>query len=230
MGMWVGRGRKARVAYGFDDIALVPGTVTLNPNEVDISWELCGQRFELPIIAAAMDGVVGPTLAIEMGRLGGLAVLNLEGIFSRYANPEDVLDRLVSASQEEATKIIQSIYGEPIKEELIHRRIREIKKGGGPAVVSSIPQRAERFAQIAQEAGADIFVVQSTVTTARHIATEYTPVDFRKLKKQLAIPLIIGNVVTYEACLRSEEHTSELQSHHDLVCRLLLEKKKCTGN
>src|SRR5438046_9846292 len=86
MGMWVGRGRKARVAYGFDDIALVPGTVTLNPNEVDISWELCGHRFELPIIAAAMDGVVGPTLAIEMGRLGGLAVLNLEGIFSRYAN------------------------------------------------------------------------------------------------------------------------------------------------
>src|SRR5256885_2235526 len=201
MGMWVGRGRKARVAYGFDDISLVPGTVTINPNEVDIAWELCGHRFELPIIAAAMDGVVGPRLAIEMGRLGGLAVLNLEGIFSRYANPEDVLDRIVSASQDEATKIIQSIYGEPIKEELIHRRIHEIKKGGGPAVVSSIPQRAERFAQIAQEAGADIFVVQSTVTTARHIATEYTPVDFRKLKKQLAIPLIIGNVVTYEACL-----------------------------
>ena len=187
MGMWVGRGRKARVAYGFDDIALVPGTVTINPNEVDIAWELEGHRFELPIIAAAMDGVVGPRLAIEMGRLGGLAVLNLEGIFARYANPEDVLDRIVSASQDEATKIIQSIYGEPIKEELIHRRIREIKKGGGPAVVSSIPQRAERFAQIAQEAGADIFVVQSTVTTARHIATEYTPV--------------IGNVVTYEACL-----------------------------
>src|SRR5437773_2774819 len=201
MGMWVGRGRKARVAYGFDDIALVPGTVPINPNEVDIARELKGHRFELPIIAAAMDGVVGPRLAIEMGRLGGLAVLNLEGIFARYANPEDVLDRIVSASQDEATKIIQSIYGEPIKEAPIHRRIREIKKGGGPAVVSSIPQRAERFAQIAQEAGADIFVVQSTVTTARHIATEYTPVDFRKLKKQLAIPLIIGNVVTYEACL-----------------------------
>ena len=187
MGMWVGRGRKARVAYGFDDIALVPGTVTVNPNEVDISWELCGHRFELPIIAAAMDGVVGPRLATEMGRLGGLAVLNLEGIFARYANPEDVLDRIVSASQEEATKIIQSIYGEPIKEELIHQHIRAIKKGGGPAVVSSIPQRAERFAQIAQEAGADVFVVQSTVTTARHIATEYTPVDLRKLKKSLEL-------------------------------------------
>src|ERR1700741_1796489 len=205
MGMWVGRGRKARVAYGFDDIALVPGTLTVAPNDVDISWELCGHRYELPIIDAAMDGVVGPKLAVEMGRGGGLAVLNLEGVFSRYPDPEEFLDRIISASQEEATKIIQSIYGEPIKEELIHQRIQEIKKGGGPAVVSSIPQRAAHFAQIAQEAGADIFVVQSTVTTARHVATEYTPVDLGKLKKQLAIPLIVGNVVTYEACLELME-------------------------
>jgi len=205
MGMWVGRGRKARAAYGFDDIALVPGVLTVNPNEVDISWDLCGRRFDIPIIAAAMDGVVGPKLAIEMGRHGGLAVLNLEGIFSRYERPEEVLDRIVSASPDEATKIIQSIYGEPIKEELIHRRIEEIKKGGGTVVVSSIPQRAERFGQIAQEAGADIFVVQSTVTTARHVATEYRPVDLRALKRSLAIPLIIGNVVTYEACLELME-------------------------
>jgi IMP dehydrogenase len=203
--MWVGRGRKARVAYGFDDIALVPGAVTVNPNEVDISWELCGRRFELPIIAAAMDGVVGPRLAIEMGRLGGLAVLNLEGIFSRYEQADDVIDRIVSASQEEATRIIQSLYSEPIKDELIHRRIQDIKKEGGAVAVSSIPQRAERFAQIAQEAGADVFVVQSTVTTARHYATEYTPVDFRRLKRQLAIPLVIGNCVTYEACLELME-------------------------
>jgi IMP dehydrogenase len=205
MGMWVGRGRKARAAYGFDDIALVPGAVTVNPNEVDISWDLGGRRFEIPIMAAAMDGVVGPRLAIEMGRLGGLAVLNLEGIFARYADPAQVLDRIVSASQEEATKLIQSIYGEPIKEELIHKRITEIKKGGGAVAVSSIPQRAARFAQIAQEAGADLFVVQSTVTTARHIATEYVPVDFRSLKKQLAIPLVVGNVVTYDACLELME-------------------------
>jgi IMP dehydrogenase len=205
MGMWVGRGRKARVAYGFDDIALVPGAVTVNPNEVDISWELCGRRFELPIIAAAMDGVVGPRLAIEMGRLGGLAVLNLEGIFSRYEKPDDVIERIVSAGQEEATRIIQSLYSEPIKDELIHRRIQDIKKEGGAVAVSSIPQRAERFAQIAQEAGADVFVVQSTVTTSRHYATEYTPVDFRRLKRQLAIPLVIGNCVTYEACLELME-------------------------
>jgi IMP dehydrogenase len=199
--MWVGRGRKARAAYGFDDIALVPGPVTVNPAEVDISWELCGRRFDLPIMAAAMDGVVGPKLAIEMGKYGGLAVLNLEGIFARYRNPAEVLERIVSASQEEATRIIQSIYSEPIKEELIHERVQEIKKGGGPVAVSSIPQRAERFAQIAQEAGADIFVVQSTVTTARHLATEYKTLELSKLKKQLAIPLVVGNHVTYEACL-----------------------------
>ena len=112
-----------------------------------------------------------------------------------------MLDRITSASLEEATKIIQGIYSEPIKEELIHKRISEIKKGGGPVLVSSIPQRAERFAKIAEEAGADFFVVQSTVTTARHVASEYTPVDLRQLKKHLSIPLIVGNVVTYEACL-----------------------------
>jgi IMP dehydrogenase len=201
MGMWVGRGRKARVAYGFDDIALVPGTLTINPSDVDIRWELGGRRFEIPIIAAAMDGVVGPRLAVEMGRLGGIAVLNLEGIFSRYEHPEAVIERITSASLEEATRIIQGIYGEPIKEALIHRRISEIKKGGGPVAVSAIPQRAERFAKIAEEGGADFFVVQSTVTTARHRSSEYEAVDLRRLKKNLSIPLIVGNTVTYEACL-----------------------------
>jgi IMP dehydrogenase len=199
--MWIGRGRKARIAYGFDDIALVPSTLTVNPSEVDVSWELCGRRIELPIMAAAMDGVSDPRFAVEMGRLGGLAVLNLEGIQTRYDEPGEVIERIISSSQEEATRIIQSIYGEPIKEELVHRRVTEIKKGGGTVVVSSIPQRAVRFAKLAEEAGADFFVVQSTVTTARHHATEYEPLDFRKLKSQLSIPLIVGNCVTYEATL-----------------------------
>lgn len=201
MGMWIGRGRKARIAYGFDDIALVPGTVTVNPNEVDVTWELAGRRIELPIVAAAMDGVVDPRFAVEMGRHGGIAVLNLEGIQTRYESPEEVIERIISGSHEEGTRLIQSIYGEPIKEELIHRRITEIKKGGGPAVVSAIPQRAVRFAKLAEEAGADFFIVQSTVTTARHIATEYEPLDFARLKRELAIPLIVGNCVTYEATL-----------------------------
>jgi IMP dehydrogenase len=199
--MWVGRGRKARIAYGFDDIALVPGTLTVNPNEVDVAWQLCGRRVELPILAAAMDGVSDPRFAIEMGRLGGIAVLNLEGIQTRYEHPDEVIERIISSTAEEATRIIQSIYGEPIKEELVHQRVTEIKKGGGTVVVSSIPQRAMRFAKLAEEAGADFFVVQSTVTTARHHATEYEPLDFRKLKGHLAIPLIVGNCVTYEATL-----------------------------
>ena len=201
MGMWIGRGRKARIAYGFDDIALVPGTVTVNANEVDVSWELGGHRIDLPIIAAAMDGVADPRFAVEMSRLGGVAVLNLEGIQTRYESPDEVIERIISSSQEEATRIIQSIYGEPIKEELVHTRVSEIKKGGGTVVVSSIPQRAMRFAKLAEEAGADFFVVQSTVTTARHIATEYEPLDFRKLKRELSVPLIVGNCVTYEATL-----------------------------
>src|SRR2546425_1119446 len=170
-----------------------------------MEFQRCGGLVQSPIIATDMDGVVSPKLAIEMGRLGGLAVLNLKGLFSRYENPTEVLDRITSASLEEATKIIQGIYGEHIKEELIHKRVSEIKKGGGPVVVSSIPQRAERFAKIAEEAGADFFVVQSTVTTARHIATEYKPMDLRQLKKHLSIPLIVGNVVTYEACLELME-------------------------
>ena len=201
MGMWVGRGRKARIAYGFDDIALVPGTVTVNPNEVDVAWELCGRRIELPIVAAAMDGVSDPRFAIEMGRFGAMAVLNLEGIQTRYEHPDEVIERIISSSAEEGTRIIQSIYGEPIKEELVHRRVSEIKKGGGLVVVSSIPQRAARFAKLAEEAGADFFVVQSTVTTARHLATEYEPLDFSRLKKDLSIPLIVGNCVTFEATL-----------------------------
>lgn len=201
MGMWVGRGRKARIAYGFDDIALVPGTLTVNPNEVDVSWDLCGRRIELPIIAAAMDGVSDPRFAVEMGRLGGMAVLNLEGIQTRYENPGEVVEQIISSTHEEGTRIIQSIYGEPIKEELVHRRVTEIKKGGGMVVVSAIPQRAQRFAKLAEEAGADFFVIQSTVTTARHVATEYEPLDFRRLKSQLSIPLIVGNCVTYEATL-----------------------------
>jgi IMP dehydrogenase len=201
MGMWVGRGRKARVAYGFDDIALVPGTVTVNPNEVDVAWELCGRRIELPIIAAAMDGVTNPRFAIEMGRLGGLAVLNLEGVQTRYEAPEEVIEQIISSSAEEATRIIQSIYGEPIKEELVHRRVSEIKKGGATVIVSAIPQRAMRFAKLAEEAGADFFIVQSTVSTARHVATEYEPLDFGRLKQELSIPLIVGNCVTYEATL-----------------------------
>ena len=177
MGMWIGRNRKARVTYGFDEIALVPGTVTINPNEVDTSFQLGTHRIRVPIMASAMDGVVDVRFAIEMGKLGGVAVLNLEGVQTRYKNPEEVLSKIVNVGKDEATHLLQRIYTEPIQEDLIAARVKEIKDAGVLCAVSSIPQRAEHCGAIAQEAGADIFVVQSTVSTVRHIASEYKTLD-----------------------------------------------------
>ncbi|MDD5680712.1 MAG: GuaB3 family IMP dehydrogenase-related protein [Candidatus Omnitrophica bacterium] len=205
MGMWLGRGRKARRCYGFDEIALVPGNVTVNPNEVDTTIALCGGKFKIPIIAAAMDGVVDVKFAIAIGKLGGLAVLNLEGVQTRYEHPDEVLDKIASATPQEATELVQSIYLKPIKEKLISKRIAEIKKAGVTAAVSTIPQRAERFGKIAQEAGCDIFLVQSTVTTAKHISRQYKTLDFKKFCKKMKIPVIIGNCVTYNTALELME-------------------------
>lgn len=201
MGMWVGRGRKARRCYGFDEIALVPGDITINPNEVDTTWQIGDITFTVPILAAAMDGVVDTNFAIKMGKMGGIAVLNLEGVQTRYENPDEVLDAIATANKETATKLVQGIYNEPIKEELIAKRIKTIKEAGVPAVVSAIPQRAVQFGKIAQEAGADIFVVQSTVTTVTHISSEYETLDFKSFCEQMKIPVIVGNCVTYKVAL-----------------------------
>ncbi|MCX5686250.1 MAG: GuaB3 family IMP dehydrogenase-related protein, partial [Candidatus Omnitrophica bacterium] len=161
----------------------------------------CGKLYNVPILAAAKDGVVDVKFAIAMGKMGGIAVLNLEGVQTRYENPNEVLDRIAQASPEEATKLVQLIYEAPIKEKLVSRRIEEIKRAKVPAVVSSIPQRAERFGRIAQEAGADIFIVQSTVTTVKHVARKYKALDFHKFCKSMKIPIVIGNCVTYEVAL-----------------------------
>lgn len=201
MGEWIGFNRKARRCYGFDEIALVPSEVTVNPNEVDTSWVIDGKKFRVPIIAAAMDGVVDVKFAIAMGKLGGLAVLNLEGISTRYKDPEEVLNRIATASPETATKLVQDIYLEPIKEDLIVERIAAIKKAGVYAGVSSIPQRADRFGEIAASAGVDIFIVQSTVTTTRHISKEYQVLDFEKFCKKMKCPVIVGNTVSYKTAV-----------------------------
>lgn len=202
MGMWIGRNRKARVTYGFDEIALVPGEVTINPNEVDTTFRLPRKDgseilLKIPIIASAMDGVTDVRFCIEMGKLGGLGVINLEGVQTRYENPAEVLEQVVKADKDEVTSLIQKIYLEPIKEELIARRVQELKKAGVLAAVSSIPQKAERFSCIAQEAGADIFVVQSTVSTVRHISREYKSLELAKFCEGLNIPVVVGNAVTY---------------------------------
>ena len=198
---YIGVERKARRCYGFDEIALVPGRVTIDPADVDTSWVIDGKKFRVPIIAAAMDGVVDVKFAIAMGKLGGIAVLNLEGVQTRYENPEEVLEKIASASPEDATALVQSVYVESIKENLVAKRIEEIKKAKVPAVVSAIPQRAERFGRIAQESGADIFIVQSTVSTVKHVSKNYKALDFKKFCKSMKIPVVIGNCVTYEVAL-----------------------------
>ena len=157
MGMWIGRNRKARVTYGFDEIALVPGRVTINPNEVDITFRLPRRdsaplELKIPILASAMDGVVDVKFAVAMSKLGGLAVLNLEGVQTRYKNPQEVLQKIVEADKAEITHLLQKIYQEPVQEDLIGARIRQIKDSGAIAAVSSIPQRAAEFGKIAQDA------------------------------------------------------------------------------
>ncbi|MBU0900001.1 IMP dehydrogenase, partial [bacterium] len=155
MGVYIGRGRKARRGYGFDEIALVPGLVPVNPEDVAINFKLRDFRFEVPIIAAAMDGVTDVNFAIHMSKLGGLAVLNLEGIYTRYEDPAEIINDIVKATPQEATNIIQKMYLTPIKEELIEKKIKEMKAAQATVAVSSIPQKAEMFGEIAQQAGAD---------------------------------------------------------------------------
>jgi len=201
MAEWIGIGKRARRCYGFDEIALVPGAQTINPNEVDTAFSIAGKRFSIPILAAAMDGVVDVKFAVEMSRLGGIAVLNLDGVQTRYENPDTVLEKIAKATPQKATELIQSIYTTPIKEKLISKRVEEIKRKKGTAVVSCIPAHAEDFSKIAVASGADIFVVQSTVTTTKHIAKEYKTLDLFKFCKSLKIPLILGNCVTYETTL-----------------------------
>ena len=205
MAFFIGRDREARRAYGFDEVAIVPGSLTANPDEVDITSAIGSVKLEIPFLASAMDGVVDVKFAIQMGKLGGLAVLNLDGIQTRYEKPEIILDKIASASPEEATALVQDIYKEPIKEKLVAQRVKEIKAGGSYAAVSCIPANAEKFGKLAQEAGADLFVVQSTVSTARHTSTKYKSLDFKKFCADIKIPVIIGNVVSYQAALELME-------------------------
>lgn len=201
MAEWIGIGRRARRCYGFDEIALVPSDKTINPNETDTSFKFAGRNFKIPILAAAMDGVVDVEFVIEMSELGGIAVLNLGGVQTRYENPDIVLEKIANATPQKATELIQSIYLKDIKEKLIEKRITEIKRKKATCVVSCIPAYAQSFSKIAVNAGADIFVVQSTVTTTKHISKEYKSLDLFQFCKSTKIPVIIGNCVTYETTL-----------------------------
>lgn len=188
-------------AYGFDEIAIVPGDVTINPDQSNIDFKLGNHTFSFPILAAAMDAVVDPAFATLFGKFGGLAVLNLEGIQTRYERPEDVLAEIVQASDTEVTQLLQKIYSQPIKDHLISERIQSIKRAGVPCAVSVTPANTKRLSPIAKEAGMDILVVQSTVTTARHISKSYRGLIFSELCQMLSLPIVVGNCVTYSAAL-----------------------------
>ena len=204
-GLEIGIGRRARRAYGFDEIALVPGRVTINPEEVDISFRLGELRLELPIWGSAMDGVVDVEFAIAMGRLGGLAVLNLDGVQTRYEDPAPVIRRIAEASKAEVNALLQEVYREPVKPRLISERIRAVKAAGVPCAVSTVPARAAERAEALVEAGADVLVVQGTVLTARHISRSYHQLSFADLARQLPIPLVAGNAVHYGTALELME-------------------------
>jgi IMP dehydrogenase len=197
MAFFIGRDREARRAYGFDEIALVPGDVTVNPEEVDTTLQLGPVKLEIPFLASAMDGVVDAEFAIAMGKMGGLGVLNLDGISTRYDKPREVVMQIAGATPDEATRLVQEMYRPPVQEELIAERIKQIKRAKIPCAISTIPQNAERYGKIAMEAGADLFVVQSTVTTVRHKATKYKPFDIISFCKKMKIPVVVGNCVTY---------------------------------
>ena len=197
----IGIGKSGRRAYGFDDIAVVPSRRTRDPDDVDISWEIDAFKFDLPLLAAAMDGVVSPRSAIEVGRLGGLAVLNLEGLQTRYDDPESALKEIAKLPDKEATRRMQQLYQEDIKEELIFKRIREIKDAGVVAAASLTPQRVERFHKLALEAELDILVIQGTVVSAEHVSTRTEPLNLKRFISTYEIPVIVGGCASYSTAL-----------------------------
>ena len=197
----IGIGKSGRRAYGFDDIAIVPSRRTRDPEDVDISWDIDAFKFELPLLAAAMDGVVSPATAIEIGRLGGLAVLNLEGLWTRYDDPESLFDEISRLDNDKATARMQQIYAEPIKPELVTKRIREIKDAGVTSCASLTPQRTEAYAKAVIEAELDLLVIQGTVVSAEHVSKTVEPLNLKKFIRELEIPVIVGGCASYQAAL-----------------------------
>lgn len=202
MNIEIGRGKSARRAYGIDEIALVPGQRTLDPSLADTKWQIGGIEREIPIIASAMDGVVDVRMAILLSELGAMGVLNLEGIQTRYADPQPILERIASVGNHEFVSLMQQLYAEPIKPELIDLRIKEIKAGGGIAAVSGTPAAASKYGRAVAESGADIFFVQATVVSTAFLSPEaIAPLDLTQFCQEMPIPVILGNCVTYEVAL-----------------------------
>jgi IMP dehydrogenase len=197
----IGIGKSGRQAYGFDDIAIVPSRRTRDPEDVDVSWEIDAYKFDLPLLGAAMDGVVSPATAIELGRLGGVGVLNLEGLWTRYEDPEPLFEEISKLDNEKATARMQQIYAEPIKPELVTQRIKEIKDAGVTSAASLTPQRVEQFAKDILAAELDLFVIQGTVVSAEHVSKTVEPLNLKKFIREFEIPVIVGGCASYQAAL-----------------------------
>jgi IMP dehydrogenase len=197
----IGIGKTARRAYGFDEVAIVPSRRTRDPDDVDISWEIDAYTFPLPMMASAMDASVSPATAVEIGRLGGLACLNLEGLWTRYEDPTPVYEEIASLPDEKATRRMQELYLEPIKEELIGRRIREIKEGGVTACASLTPARVERYAKLVLEAELDVLVIQGTVVSGEHVSSRSEPLNLKEFVPAFDIPVIVGGCASYSTAL-----------------------------
>ena len=201
MDIEIGKGKTARRAYGLDEIAIVPSRRTRDPEDIDISWSLGNLQLDLPCLASALDAAVDPTTAGIIGSLGGLAVLNLEGIQTRYEDPAPVLEEIASLPQHKATRIMQELYAEPIKEELIFRRVQEIKDRGVIAAASLTPQRVEKYHQAAIEAGLDVLVVQGTVVSAEHVSQSVEPLNLMEFIPSLNVPVVVGGCASYSTAL-----------------------------
>src|SRR4030095_15036157 len=198
----IGRGKKARRAYGFDDIAIVPSRRTRDPDDVDISWTLGPYRFELPLLASAMDGVVSPETARIIGKLGGLAGLDLEGIWTRYEDADAQLERISQLPKEVATREMQALYQEPVKPEVIRQRIDEVKSEPGVVVAASLtPQRVARYYELALDAGLDILVIQGTVVSAEHVSETSEPLKLKELIREVDVPVVVRGCASYSTGL-----------------------------
>ncbi len=197
----IGKAKVARRAYGFDEVAIVPSRRTRDPDDVDISWEIDAYTFRLPMMASAMDAAVSPATATRIARLGGSACLNLEGLWTRYEDPEPVYEEIASLPDEKATRRMQELYREPVKEELVGDRIREIKEAGVTSCASLTPQRVERYAKLVLEAGLDILVIQGTVVSAEHVSSQTEPLNLKEFIRTFDLPVIVGGCASYTTAL-----------------------------
>ncbi|MBV9448027.1 MAG: GuaB3 family IMP dehydrogenase-related protein [Streptosporangiaceae bacterium] len=199
--MEIGRGKQGRKAYSLDEIGIVPARRTRDPEEVSIAWQIDAYRFELPLVACPMDSVVSPRTAIAIGQLGGLAVLDLEGLWTRYEDPEPLLAEITELDEERATRRLQEIYSEPIKEDLIGRRIEEIASARVTTAARLSPQKTARYAKAVVDAGADIFVIRGTTVSAEHVSGRAEPLNLKQFIYELDLPVVVGGCATYTAAL-----------------------------